>query len=127
MTIRSDAPAGFGAPLRARRRPAARSRELTHRVTRPRIGWDRRFRVLMLVVLALVGWIGAKAAISMYAAHQQAAREGAALESLRARHSRLLARKRALAQPATIVRDARQLGMGRAGERSYFIVQRSGN
>lgn len=81
----------------------------------------------MLVVLVLVGWIGAKAALSMYSAHRQAAQEGALLQSLRLQHNNLLAREHALNQPATIMRDARQLGMVRAGERSYFLVRRSGN
>lgn len=113
---------------RAHARPSAVStRRRRRRTAGARTGWDRRLRGVMIVVFGLVGWIGLRAALAIYTAHQQAAREGAVLQSLRTRHSELQGLARSLDQPATIMRDARQLGMVRSGERAYFVVSRAGN
>ena len=99
-----------------------RPRQVTHRLPVSRIGWDRKFRLVMVVVLALVSWIGIRAAVALLSARAQAAQETSLVSSLEAQHRRLLAQERALHQTATIMRDARQLGMVRAGERSYVVV-----
>jgi len=100
----------------------ARPRQVTHRLPISKIGWDRKFRLVMVLVFGLVGWIGLKAGLSLMAARAQAAQQSSLVSSLEAQHRRLLARERALHQPATIMRDARQLGMVLAGERSYVVV-----
>ena len=87
-----------------------------------KIGWDRKFRFVMLVVVAMVGWIGLKAGLALMAARAQAAQETSLVRSLEHQHSELLAQKRALFQKATIMRDARQLGMVQVGERPYVYV-----
>jgi len=97
-------------------------RVVNQRLPRSKVGWDRKFRTLMLVVLALVGWLGLKAGLAVYAAHQQASQEQGIVSRLEAQHRSLVARKDALGQPATIVRDARHLGMVRAGERPYVVI-----
>ena len=76
----------------------------------------------MVLVFGLVGWIGLKAGMSLMAARAQAAQEASLVTSLKEQHRRLLHQERALHQPATIMRDARQLGMVLAGERSYVVV-----
>jgi len=87
-----------------------------------KIGWDRKFRIVMLVVVALVGYIGLKAGLALYAARTQATQESSLVSSLQKQHGQLVAQERALHQQSTIMRDARQLGMVSAGERAYVIV-----
>jgi cell division protein FtsB len=87
-----------------------------------KIGWDRKFRMVMLVVVLLVGYIGLKAGLALYAARTQATQESSLVSSLQKQHRQLVAQERALHQQATIMRDARQLGMVSAGERAYVIV-----
>ncbi len=55
-------------------------------------------------------------------ARTQQAQEAALLRSLETQHRHLVAQEGSLSQPATIIRDARALGMVRAGERAYSIV-----
>jgi cell division protein FtsB len=100
----------------------ARPRPVSHRLPISRIGWDRKFRLVMLGVFALVGWIGLKAGLALISARSQASQETSLVSSLQAQHRQLLAQEKALHQSATIMRDARQLGMVRAGERSYVVV-----
>ena len=87
------------------------------------MGWDRKFRWVMLVVVVMVSWIGIKAGIALLSARAQAAQETSLINSLERQHSQLQAKERALHQRATIMRDARQLGMIQAGERTYVYVQ----
>jgi cell division protein FtsB len=115
----------------ARNARAARSQQATarpraqavaQRLPRSKVGWDRKFRTVMVLVFCLVGWIGIKAGLSMYSAQQQASSEGAILQSLKLQNRELRARERALTQNATIVRDARHLGMVMTGERAYVVT-----
>lgn len=80
----------------------------------------------MIASFALVGYIGLKAGVALMQARSQAAQESSLMTSLQTQHRQLLARERALYQPATIEGDARALGMVRAGERSFVIVSASG-
>ncbi len=107
------------------RQGRARPRAVTRRLARSRLGWDRKFRVLMLVAVGLVGWVAFGAALSMYHAYRQAGQEGALVQSLRTQNRSLSARAHALTQPATIMRDARQLGMVAKGERPYSVIGQS--
>jgi cell division protein FtsB len=93
-----------------------------HRLPISKVGWDRKFRIVMVVVVAMVGYIGLKAGLALYAARTQAAQESSLVSSLEKQHRRLVAEKRALNQQGTIMRDARQLGLVSAGERPYAIV-----
>jgi cell division protein FtsB len=108
----------------AARSPQAvpRARVVPQRLPRSKVGWDRKFRTVMVLVFCLVGWIGIKAGLSMYSAQQQASAEGATLQSLKLQHRQLRAREAALSQNATIVRDARHLGMVMDGERPYVVI-----
>jgi cell division protein FtsB len=91
-----------------------------------KIGWDKKFRLVMIVVFALVGWFGLRAGLALLAARSQAAQEVSLVSSLEAQHRTLVVQERALHQPATIIRDARQLGMVKPGERAYAVVAASG-
>ena len=107
-------------------RSAAPPRQVARRLPISRVGWDRKFRLVMILSFVLVGWIGLKAGMALLSARAQASQETSLITSLKAQHRSLLAQERALHQPATIMRDARALGMVRAGERSYVIVSSSG-
>ena len=87
-----------------------------------KVGWDRKFRMVMLVVVAMVAWLGIKAGVAMMAARAQSAQETSLVMSLQKQHRQLLAQERSLHQKATIMRDARQLGMVSAGERPFVVV-----
>lgn len=99
-----------------------RPRAVTRRLPISKVAWDRKFRILMLGVIGLVGYIGLQAGISLVDARNQEAQESALVQSLSAQHKQLLGQVRALGQRPTIIRDARSLGMVRAGERSYVVV-----
>jgi cell division protein FtsB len=87
-----------------------------------RIAWDRKFRTVMLVVLGLVGYLGVRAGAELLSARAQAEQQKAIVQTL-ARQNRALERQqRQLRQPATIIRDARALGMVKAGERAYAVT-----
>ena len=105
----------------------ARPRAVTRGLPKSKVGWDRKFRAVMVVVFALTGWIAVKAGLAMYSAHQQAAQEGSLVSSLRQQNQQLEAQKAALSQPGTIMNDARQLGMVRLGERAYAVTSRAGS
>jgi cell division protein FtsB len=100
----------------------ARPRQVTQRLPISKIGWDRKFRLAMVVVFGLVAWVGLKAGIALMSARSQAAQESSLVSSLQQQHRQLVAQERALHQPSTIMSDARQLGMVRAGERSYVVT-----
>lgn len=76
----------------------------------------------MVLVFLLVGWIGLKAGLALLATHAQASRELHLVSALRKSNQRLEAQANALNQRATIIRQARALGMVEAGERPYVIV-----
>ena len=76
----------------------------------------------MILVVGLIGWIGLKAGLALIAAHAQAAAETRLVVSLQHQHSALLAQERSLYQKATIIREARRLGMVAAGERPFVVV-----
>lgn len=101
----------------------ARPRRVTQRLPVSKIGWDRKFRMIMLVVFAMVGWLGLKATVALISARTQSAQETSLVSSLERQHRQLVSQERALHQKSTIMRDARQLGMITAGERPYVVVQ----
>ena len=105
-------------PTETRPRP----RQVAQRLPISKIGWDRKFRIVMVVVVGMVGLLGLKAGLALLAARAQAAQETSLVLSLEKQHRQLVAQKRALFQKSTIMRDARQLGMIESGERAYVVV-----
>ena len=91
-----------------------------------KIGWDRKFRLVMLAVVGLVMLVGLKAGLALMSARAQAAQETSLVSSLERQHRQLLAQEKALHQKATIMRYARQLGEVAPGERPVVVVP-SGN
>lgn len=100
-------------------RPRPRGGESLPRV---RVGWDRRFKLVLIAAVGLICFIALKAGVALLAARAQAAQETRLLSSLERQHSALVAQEKSLHQRATIVRDARRLGMVAAGERPFVVV-----
>src|ERR1700721_3025530 len=122
----SAAPRRSRATPGAAPRPRPRPRRVAQRGPRVRVRWDRAGRVSLLVVLAVVLGLYVQHALSYLSTRAQADRALATVHQL-ARDNRALEREQlALQQPATIIGDARALGMVKAGERSYVITGRPG-
>ncbi|HWD84361.1 MAG TPA: septum formation initiator family protein [Solirubrobacteraceae bacterium] len=111
--------------------PAARSAR-THPRVAPlhfpisRIKWDRAGRIVMLFVLGLVAYLGIKGMLTLLSTHSQAAQQQKIVRTLARENRRLEQLQRSLGQAATIMKDARSLGMLKAGERSYSVTGLSG-
>ncbi len=92
-----------------------------------RIKWDRAFRTVMLFVLALVAYLGIKGMITLISTRSQAEQQLTIVGTLARQNKHLEQLQHSLTQPSTIIRDARSLGMVKAGERSYSVTGLSGN
>ena len=86
------------------------------------VRWDRLGRIALLVVLTGVVGLYIGPAHSYWQTWRESRARNAELSRLEAEHDRLLARRRALREPASLMREARHLGMVRRGERA-FVVQ----
>ena len=86
-----------------------------------KVQWDRKFRTALLIVLAIVGWIGVHACLTLLHTRDQARNERQIVSALAASNHRLEAELQSLNTPATIMRDARALGMIRQGEQAYVV------
>ena len=88
---------------------------------RTRIRWDRLGRWALIGVFALVLCLYVGPAVSWVKAYKEAGRQRAAVAQLRAQNDQLLRRERELRAPGALEREARRLGMVKAGEREYVI------
>jgi cell division protein FtsB len=89
---------------------------------RGRVRWDRIGRVSLLVVLCVVAGLYVQQALAYLAVRNQANRQKAIVHQLARSNANLRAEQRSLNDPATIVRDARALGMVRIGEHPYEVT-----
>jgi len=74
------------------------------------------------VVLAVVGVLYVQQGLSYLSTRTQAERQAAIVQRLRGQNDQLSSEQKSLSDPATIVRDARALGMVAPGERPYVIT-----
>jgi cell division protein FtsB len=88
---------------------------------RTQIRWDRLGRWALIGVFALVLYLYIGPALSWIGTYREAGRQRAQVAQLRAENARLRAQKRALQAPGALEREARQLGMVKAGERAYVV------
>jgi cell division protein FtsB len=91
-----------------------------------RVRWDRAGRVGLLVVLAVVVGLYVQHTLSYLSTKSQADRQQAIVGRLQRENATLEREQKSLGQSATIVRDARALGMVRPGERPYVITGLAG-
>jgi cell division protein FtsB len=86
-----------------------------------RIRWDAVGRRALLGVFALVLYLYIGPAIRWVQTYREAGHQRAQVAALRAENARLLERERALTAPGALEREARRLGMVKAGERAYIV------
>ena len=86
-----------------------------------RIRWDRIGRWALIGVFALVLYLYIGPAVRWVQTYRQAGHQRATAAELRAENARLRERKRVLSEPGALEREARRLGMIKAGERAYII------
>lgn len=84
--------------------------------------WDRVGRVGLLVVVCVVAGLYVQQGLAYLSVRGQASRQRAIVQQLTRSNASLRAQQRSLNQPATILRDARALGMVRVGEHPYEIT-----
>ena len=76
----------------------------------------------LLVVLAVVAGLYVQHALDLWQTHNQADAQSAIVHRLISENAILVREEQSLGNPATIVQDARALGMVRQGERPYAIT-----
>jgi cell division protein FtsB len=89
---------------------------------RGRVRWDRVGRVSLLLVLCVVAGLYVQQGLAYLAVRGQANRQSAIVRQLTRANAGLRAQQRSLSDPATILRDARALGMVRVGEHPYEVT-----
>jgi cell division protein FtsB len=109
------------APNRSRNPRTARPR-IASRGPRVRVRWDRLGRIGLLVVLVVVLGLYVEHTLSYFSTRSQADAQHAIVQQLARENHGLEQQQKALSQPATIIRDARALGMVAQGERPYVIT-----
>lgn len=86
-----------------------------------RIRWDRLGRWALIAVLGFVLYLYVGPAVTWVSTFKEAKRKRADVAALKADNARLRERRSDLKDPASLEREARRLGMVRAGEKSYVI------
>ena len=80
----------------------------------------------LLVVLAAVLGLYVQQALAYLSVRSQASQQAAIVKQLAGENRQLRRQEKALNDPATIVQDARRLGMIKPGERPYVLTGLSG-
>jgi cell division protein FtsB len=88
---------------------------------RPGIRWDRLGRIALLCVLGLVLYLYVGPTRTWISTWREAKQRRAEVASLKTATDRLRARRDGLRRSGTLEREARALGMVRAGEKAYVI------
>jgi cell division protein FtsB len=92
-----------------------------------RVRWDRAGRVGLLIVFTVVFGLYMQHTLSYFSTRAQASKQESLVDQLVRQNAALARQQAALSQPATIVQDARALGMVRPNERPYVITGHSGH
>jgi cell division protein FtsB len=90
---------------------------------RTTIRWDRLGRWALLAVLAFVVYLYIGPAASWVSAYREAERKRGEVAALKTENRELRERRAELRDPAALEREARELGMVRAGEKSYVVEE----
>jgi cell division protein FtsB len=88
---------------------------------RTRIRWDRLGRWALIAVLGFVLYLYIGPAATWVSTYKDAKRKRADVAALKAENARLRERRKELRDPASLEREARRLGMVKAGEKSDVI------
>ena len=87
-----------------------------------RIRWDRLGRWALIAVFAFVLYLYIGPAVSWVSTYRQAGEKRAEVAQLKQRNEQLKARRKELKDKRALEREARRLGMVKAGEKA-FVVQ----
>jgi cell division protein FtsB len=109
-------------PRRHPRTPLRQPQRVISRGPKLRVRWERVGRFGLLFVLAIVIGLYVEHTLSYFSTRAQADRQQSIVESLARQNAALMREQKSLNDPATIVRDARALGMVRPNERAYVIT-----
>ena len=88
---------------------------------RTQIRWDRLGRWALIAVLGFVLYLYIGPAATWVSTYREAGRKRAEVAALKAENKRLRERRQELRDPEAMEREARRLGMVKAGERSYVV------
>jgi cell division protein FtsB len=86
-----------------------------------RIRWDRLGRWALLFVLALVLYLYVGPLTTWVSTWKEARDKRGEVAALRAENEKLRERRDALRRRSSLEREARRLGMVKAGERAYIV------
>ena len=86
-----------------------------------RIRWDRLGRWALLAVFAFVLYLYIGPAVSWVSTYRQAGEKRQEVAALKARNEELKARRKELKDQRALEREARRLGMVKAGEKAYVV------
>jgi cell division protein FtsB len=114
-------PPARSATAAPRRNPRTAPRPRRVITPRVRVRWDRVGRVGLLLVLGVVAVLYVQHTLTYFSTRAQANQQLAIVHKLVRANAQLRAERQALNDPATIIRDARALGMVRPGEHPYVI------
>jgi len=89
--------------------------------SRTRIRWDRLGRWALIAVLGLIVYLYIGPAASWVSAYREAGRKRAEVAALKTENLKLRERRRELRDSSSLEREARRLGMVKAGEKSYVV------
>jgi cell division protein FtsB len=102
--------------------PRARPQRVIVRAPKLRVRWERVGRYGLLVVLSVVIGLYVEHTLSYVSTREQAGRQRTIVQRLQRQNAQLSREQTSLNDPATIVRDARGLGMVRPNEQPYVIT-----
>ena len=86
-----------------------------------RIRWDRLGRWALIAVFAFVLYLYIGPAVSWVSTYRQAGEKRAEVVQLKERNAQLKARRKELKDERALEREARRLGMVKAGEKAYVV------
>ena len=86
-----------------------------------RIRWDRLGRWALIAVFAFVLYLYIGPAVKWVSTYSHAKEKRAEVAALQERHAELVQRRRELRDERSLEREARRLGMVKAGEKAYVV------
>ena len=86
-----------------------------------RIRWDRLGRWALIAVFALVLYLYVGPLLSWVSTYKQAGEKRQEVAALKARNTELKDRRKELRDKRALEREARRLGMVKAGEKAYVV------
>jgi cell division protein FtsB len=109
------------------RQPPARPQRVILRAPRLRVRWERVGRFGLLFVLAVVIGLYVEHTLSYVSTRAQADQQRAIVTQLARQNAALIREQKSLNDPATIISEARSLGMVRPGEQPYVVTGSGGH